>query len=287
VKAERVDIIHAHTRVSQVASLVGSKLAAVPFVTTCHGYFRKRMRALVDSWGAKVVAISAAVRSHLTDDLGVRPERIELIYSGVDAAAFAHPRSPADIAETRKRLGLGAGPVVGTIGRLSPVKGQRYMVGAMKAVIEKRPDCQAVLLGEGTEEPSLRALAASLGISDAVHFYPSCPDTAKFLSIMDVFVFPSVKEGLGIALLEALASGRACVASSIGGIEDILTSGHDGMLVDVGDQKAISDAVLDLLSDGDLRAKMGERGRALVRERFTVESMAERMEDMYRRVLFR
>jgi glycosyltransferase involved in cell wall biosynthesis len=284
VREEKIDLMHAHTRVSQVAALLASAMTGVPFVTTCHGYFRKRLRGIVDTWGTKVVAISAAVRAHLLEDMGVRPDRVELIQSGVDTARFSGQHSPEDVAALRRELGLKPGPVVGTIGRLSPVKGHRYLVGAMKTMLEKRPDCQAVLLGDGPERDNLEKIAASLGISSSVRFYPSCPDTARFLAAMDVFVFPSVKEGLGIALLEALAAGKACVASRVGGIEDIITDGYNGLLVGVGDRKAIAEAVLELLSDDKLRGLMGSRGRDLVGEKFTLDSMAGSMADLYRRV---
>jgi len=287
VKDEGVDLIHAHTRVSQVASLIASRMARVPFITTCHGYFRKRLRGIIDTWGAQVVAISDAVKSHLIDDLGVDGDRIALIYSGVDASRFSEYDATGRLNEIRAELGLKDTPVIGTIGRLSSVKGHKFFIEAMKDILAKRPDAQAILLGSGEELPRLKKLAESLGVAGSVHFYDSCANTPRFLSVMDVFVFPSVKEGLGIALLEALASGRACVASRIGGIGDIIKDGYNGMLVDAGDSKAISDAVLRLLSDSSLRNEMGRRGKALVSERFTLDGMARNMMKLYEEVLGR
>ena len=287
VKDEGVDLIHAHTRVSQVAALLASKMTGVGYVTTCHGYFRKRLRGIVDSWGARVVAISGAVRSHLEDDLHVDPKRVELIYSGVDLSRFSQATGGAGPKEARTRLGLKDAPVVGTIGRLSPVKGHRFFVEAMKDILAKRPDAQAVILGSGEELPMLRKLADSLGIAASVHFYDSCADTGKFLSAMDVFVFPSVKEGLGIALLEALAAARPCVASKVGGIGDIIKDGYSGLLVEPSDPKAIAGAALRLLADASLRDEMGRRGRALVGERFTLDRMADEMIRLYGEVLKR
>jgi len=284
VKDEGVDVIHAHTRVSQVSGILASKMTGVPMVTTCHGYFRKRLRGIVDTWGVKVIAISDAVKAHLIDDLGVSASRVALIYSGVDAGAFSTDLPADSLGEARRRLGLGDGPVIGTIGRLSSVKGQKFFVSAMKAVLAKRPDAQAVILGNGEEEAPLKRLAESLGIAGSVRFFDSCPDTHRFLSVMDVFVFPSVKEGLGIALLEALASGKACVASRIGGIVDIISDGETGLLVGVGDVEGIGGAILRLLDDDGLRKKIGSRGRVLVRERFTLDSMAAQMIGLYEKV---
>lgn len=285
VRSERIDVLHAHTRVSQVAAAIASRITGVPYVTTCHGYFRKRARGIFDTWGIKVIAISDAVRKHLKDDLDVDESRIALIYSGVDAARFSRSYSRDEIAAIKRMASLKDGPVIGTIGRLSSIKGQKFLVEAMKDVVAKRPDVQCLIVGSGEEKEALKALAGSLGVSSAIKFIDSCADTHKYLSIMDVFVFPSVKEGLGIALLEALASGRACVASRIGGIEDIITDGANGMLVDVGDPSGTAKAITRLLGDEALRKRLGEEGAALVGSRFTLDSMAEKVSELYKEVL--
>jgi len=285
VRGEGIDIIHAHSRVSQVACAIASRMTGVPYVTTCHGYFKKRSRGIFDTWGARVIAISDAVRTHLEEDLGVDRSRIALVYSGVDTKRFVKEYSVGEALSIKKELGFKDTPIVGTIGRLSSVKGQEYLIRALKKVISKKPDVQGLVVGSGEEEVTLKNLARSLGIEGAVRFVPSCPDTHRFLSIMDVFVFPSVKEGLGIALLEALASGRACVASRIGGIADIIKDGYNGILVDVGDSASIADAVVRLLDDELLRKNMGERGRSIVMERFTLDLMAENIIQLYKEVI--
>lgn len=281
---DKVDIIHAHSRVSQVAAMIASRLSGVKVVTTCHGYFKKRLRGVIDAWGARVVAISEAVREHLARDLSVKNDRIALIYSGVDVSRFGFQESADRTARAKSELGLKEGPVIGTIGRLSSIKGQKYFILAMRSILEHRPDAQAVLLGSGPEETALKRLVRSEDIAGSVYFFASCADTAKFLSAMDVFVFPSIKEGLGIALLEALAAGKACVASSVGGIGDIIKDGQNGLLVEAGDHSAISEAVLKLIGNEALRKEMGRNGRALVGERFTIDAMAENMARLYKEV---
>ncbi len=282
IKNEKIDLLHAHTRVSQVASAIASAITGVPVVTTCHGYFKKRSRALVDTWGVKVIAISDAVRMHLRDDLGVSEPRIKLIYSGVDADRFSRVYSREEMLALKRSIGLRDGPVIGTIGRLSSIKGQKYLIMAFREVMAERGDTQCVIVGSGPEESALKDLAGSMGVYDSVKFIESCDDTHRYLSMMDVFVFPSIKEGLGIALLEALASGRACVASRIGGIEDIITDGRNGILIDVENSHGIADAILRLLDDDVLRKKIGEEGRAMVRSRFTLNTMADNITKLYR-----
>jgi glycosyltransferase involved in cell wall biosynthesis len=285
VKQEQIDIIHAHTRVSQVVANFVSRMTRVPYVTTCHGFFKTRFRKIFDTWGVKVVAISDAVKEHLKGDLGVDEKRIELIYSGVDINRFSKEYSADEINVIKRSLGLNAGPVVGTIGRLSPVKGQKFLIQAMDGVLRKRPNVQALIIGDGPEEDALKKLARDLGIESKVRFLTSSLDTHKALSAMDVFVFPSVKEGLGIALLEAMAAGKVCVASDIGGIGNIIKTRYNGILTSVGDVRALSESILELLDDASLRKTMGERGVALVRDKFSLGSMSDKMIKLYQEVL--
>jgi glycosyltransferase involved in cell wall biosynthesis len=285
IKAEGIDIIHAHTRVSQVVAFFASRMAGVPYVTTCHGYFKTRARKIFDTWGAKVIAISKPVKEHLIKDLGVNEARIALVYSGVDSSRFIKSYSEVEKDAIKKEYGLKDGPVVGHIGRLSSIKGQKYLVEAMKDVIAKKPNAQLLIIGKGPEGSILRDLAKSLGISPSVYFVDSHLDTSKLLSVMDVFCFPSQKEGLGIALLEAMAAGKACIASRIGGISDIVKDCFNGILVDVGDVKAIALSIMKLLDDEGLRLRFGETGSKTVAEKFSLETWARGVKEVYEDVL--
>lgn len=284
VKDEQVDLIHAHTRVSQVAAFFASRITGIPYVTTCHGFFKKRLRGIFDTWGEKVIAISDAVAEHLFNDLGVSKARIRVIYSGVDCGAFSKKYAADEIDRLKRELGLGGGVVVGMVGRLSPVKGQKFCLQAMKDALAVRSDLYCLSVGSGPDHAQLSRLVSSLGISDRVRFLPSDPDTAKYLALMDIFVFPSVKEGLGIALLEAMAAGKPCIASKTGGIENIITHGDTGMLVPSEDPEAISRAVLDLAQNAALCRAIGERAQAKVAKDFSIVSMAANIMKLYKEV---
>lgn len=285
VRDEGIDVIHAHTRVSQVAGAIAAKLTGVAYITTCHGFFKKRARGIFDTWGDKIVAISDAVKEHLVCDLGVKDERIEVIYNGVDIDHFTADCTAGEIENAKRNLGLKKGPVIGTIGRLSSVKGQKFFIHAMVDVILKYPDAQAVIIGAGDEGVPLKNLARSLGISDSIHFLQSVSDTHSYLSIMDIFVFPSVKEGLGIALLEAMASGKACVASDAGGIRNAIEDGVTGLLTPVGNSDAIGKAILQLIGDSDTRKRLGHNARSLAIEKFSLDDMADKMIELYEGVI--
>ncbi|MDO8535493.1 MAG: glycosyltransferase family 4 protein [Candidatus Omnitrophota bacterium] len=286
IKDERIDLIHAHTRVSQVASYLASRRTGIPYVATCHGYFNAKLsRRLFDTWGEKVVAISEAVRQHLEKDFNIDPKRVEVIYNGIDLGRFSNVYSADQIARAKRSLGIQHGAVVGTMGRLSSVKGQKFLVEAMKEVVSKSKDARCLIIGRGREESALIALAKSLGLENRIIFTGAAyMDIPLYLACMDIFVLPSIEEGLGLALLEAMSLGIPCVASATGGIKDIVNDGINGILTPVGDSGAIAGAVLKILDDKDLAKNMSQKAKDFVKGKFSIEAMADNMIDLYRRV---
>jgi glycosyltransferase involved in cell wall biosynthesis len=289
IKDNKIDLIHAHTRVSQVASYIASRRAGIPYIATCHGYFNAKLsRKLFDTWGDKVVAISEAVRAHLEKDFNVDPKRIEVIYNGIDLKRFSNIYSADQIARARRSLGVQRGNVVGTMGRLSSVKGQKFLVEAMKEVVSKSKDARCLIIGSGREEAALKDLSKSLGLENRIIFTGAAYiDIPLYLACMDIFVLPSIEEGLGLALLEAMSLGRPCVASAIGGIRDIVNDGVNGILTPVGDSAAIANAVLKILNDKPLAKKMSDTAKDFVRGRFSIEAMADSMIGLYERTIRR
>lgn len=287
IKEENIDLMHAHTRASQVAAHLAAQRTGVPYVTTCHGYFKPRLsRMLFDTWGSKVVAISNAVKDHLEKDFKIKPDRIEVIYTGIDAERFFREYSSVDIANVRKSLGLGHGPVVGTMGRLSSVKGHSYLIDAIGRIVSRGNDLNCIIIGSGPEEGVLKKKAMALGIENRIRFIGSVyVDLPLYLSMMDIFIFPSIREGLGLALLEAMAAGRPCIASDVGGIGDIIKDGFSGILVRAKDPAAIAAQVTRLMEDNDLRRRMAANGRTTVKERFLIDSTAGKMANLYERVI--
>ena len=287
IAEEKIDLLHAHTRVSQVTSFFASAIAGTGFVSTCHGYFKPRLsRRLFDTWGKKVIAISGAVERHLADDFRITKSRIRLVHNGIDLSRFSKDYSAGDKARVKKLQGLGEGPVIGTMGRLSPVKGQRYLVEAMKSVISKRADAQCLIVGRGGEEPALRQLALSAGISERICF-AGCPweDVPLYLSCMDIFVLPSVEEGLGLALLEAMARSLPCIGSDTGGIRDIIKEGINGLLVKPQDSGLLAKTILMLLEDKKLAHNLAAQGREEVKKNFSSDKMADGIIKVYKEVL--
>ncbi len=287
IEDNKIDLIHAHTRVSQVAAYLASRRTGIPYVATCHGYFNAKLsRRLFDTWGEKVIAISEAVRAHLEKDFKVDPKRIEVIYNGIDLQRFSNIYSADQIARARRSLGIQRGNVIGTMGRLSSIKGQKFLIEAMKEIASKSKDTYCLMIGSGREEAALIDLSRALGLEERVIFTGAAyMDIPLYLACMDIFVLPSIEEGLGLALLEAMSLGRPCVASATGGIKDIINDGVNGILTPVGDSHAIAKAVLKILHDKELAKDMSKSAKDFVRGRFSIEAMADNMIDLYRRAI--
>ena len=198
INEKNIDIIHSHTRVTQVLGCLIQGCFHKPHISTCHGFFKKRFsRMLFPCWGSKVIAISPSVKQHLAQDFKVKEKDIKVIYNGIDLNRFNNLASASHRLEIKKNLGLHDGPVIGIVARLSDVKGHIYLLQAMQMVLTHLPEAQLLIVGEGKMKDELLKLTSDLGIKNRVFFMPEVQDTKEALSIMDLFVMPSLKEGLG------------------------------------------------------------------------------------------
>ena len=284
LKREKIDVIHANTRVTQVLAFWLFGFSGVPYVSTCHGFFKTRLsRRILPLWGKKVIAISDSVFEHLTQDFKLNPVKVKVIYNGIDIHKFgARSLEPGVINETKKKFGLKDGPVVGIIARLSDVKGHKYLIQAFAIILKEKPSAQLLLIGEGKMQGELSDLVNNLNIKENVYFVPTVADTRDALSVMDVFVMPSLQEGLGLALMEAMASGLAVVASDIGGLRNLIKNHQNGILVKAKDIKGLSAAIQELLNDAEKRKEYGVRAKDFILKNFSQDKMVEETLDFYR-----
>lgn len=282
-KAYRPQVIHVHTRVTQVLAWIIYKKTGIPYISTCHGFFRPHLgRKMLGFWGKKVVAISEAVREHLVNDLKVKKEDICLVNNGIDIKKFSAPVNEKQKAAYKSRLGIKEGPVVGIIARLSPVKGHKFLLLAMKEVLKKQPDAQILIIGEGPEKKELADLTIKLGLGECTFIEESVFDTTVPLSIMDVFVLPSIQEGLGLTLMEAMVAGVPVIGSNVGGVYSLIKDGQTGLLVPSQDPAALAAAILRLLADRGLALNMAKAAKALITQKFSLQEMAKKIEAIYK-----
>ncbi len=290
LEREPVDVIHAHTRVAQVVADRVSRRMKIPYVTTWHGIYKRRIgRLLYPCTGDAVIAISGIVREHLLKDFQVPSERIHLVYNGIDTAYHAVAPDDALIRKYRDRFKIPEGrPVIGGIGRLAAgeVKGFDLLLAAACLLKETFPDIQVLIVGDGPRRPFLEDVAERLGIFSQVHFVGGVEDVRVPLSFLDVFVFPSRwPEAFGLTLIEAMAAGKAIVATRMGAVSEILRDGRDGWVVPPEDIQAIAEKIAMLLSDPALARTMGQQAQLRAHDQFDIGRMVTEVEQVYEEVI--
>jgi len=297
MRRESVGIIHTHGVRANFCGRIAARLAGVPQVlTTVHSLvtldYHTKLQNILSGWAERMtapltdrfIAVSGALGQKLIQ-AGIPPRKVVVIRNGIDTSAYRQPPA-AVIAAGRQSLGLPpAGPVVGVIGRLVPVKAYDDFLAAAALVSRARPDVKFLITGDGPGEASLRDLARSLGLTDKVIFAGFRRDIPVVLAGLDVFVISSVSEGLPLVLLEAMAAGRPAVCTAVGGIPEVITDGVNGMLVKVHDTGELAAKVLAILQDKELSASLGARAQATVAEHFDADLQAAAMDRLYGEVL--
>ncbi|MDP8923315.1 MAG: glycosyltransferase family 4 protein [Chloroflexota bacterium] len=284
------DLVHTHSFRTELGTVLATRVMAdrPRLVRTAHNlddfYTRPRYRGLARAASRsadRLVAISDAVATFLRRDAGLPGERIERIYYGLDATPYRPDVPPPS------RRAAGARPTLGVLARLAPQKGHRVLFDALPSVVAAVPNVLARIVGheELSTVEELRAYAVGRGIADSVSFEGFRADVPELLADLDVFVLPSLWEGFGLVLLEAMAAGRPVVASAVGPIPEIVVNGETGLLVPPGDPDALARAVVRVLRDPDLAARLGRAGRARVEAEFGLDGMVARTEALYQDLL--
>ena len=292
LRDERVDVVHTHVWNADVWGRFSALLARVPVrMMTAHSVDVWKTRAhLAVDWGlAKVsdhvVCVSAAVQDFYRTRAGVPARKLSVILNGIDAAAFD---VPVDAAAKRRELGIPAqGPVCSVVARLLPEKGHRYLLAAMPRIREVFPDAVVLVVGNGPARGDLEQQARDLGLhGNGVRFLGERRDVPEILKASDVFVLPSsVREGLSISLLEAMACRRPVVVTDVGGNRETVGDGRSGLIVPPADSAALAEAILVLLRDRALAHTLGEAARARVDREFSVSRMIRQTEELYEALL--
>jgi glycosyltransferase involved in cell wall biosynthesis len=289
IQKEQVQLIHAHEFDAIVHGTLAAALARIPVVATIHGknyYWQKatrRMAYRLASRYARMVTVSEDLKGFVTQRTGIPSQLMRVIYNGIDAFPDVEPNEQARL---RNEIGLhGQDQIVGAVGSLYPVKGHRFLIEAVPTIIEACPRARFVLVGRGDQEVPLKEQVKKLGIERYVYFLGLRQDISKLLSIMDVFVLPSLSEGLSVATLEAMASARPVVATRVGGNPELVVDGETGMLVPSEDSHALAKSIADLLLDRSRATLLGQRGRARVEQSFQMHMMVGQYRKLYEECL--
>ena len=229
-------------------------------------------------------AVSQAVKDSAVDALRIDPERVTVVYRGRDRGRMGEPSAER---RTIARAELGLGPddlVIITVGRQEYQKGHRYLLEAFSAINEHKPDSVLLLVGrEGHASPELSALSDTYELGESVRFLGHRDDVPDVLAAGDVFAFPSLYEGLGGALIEAMALGLPIVASDLPAIREVVTPGTNALMVKPGDADSLQSELVQLLENQATRARFGQKSREIFEERFDGADAAQRLADLLER----
>jgi len=294
IRQERVDIVHSHGKGAGLYGRLAARRAGIPSVHTFHGIHHAEYplglgraylvleRRLARMTQAIVHVSESQAREAVA--LGLAPsDRSHVIVNGIDAARVA----AAAMTRAAARQSLGLEPdalMLGTIARFDRVKALDALLCAFAVVAATQPAARLLLVGDGPQAPRLRALAASLGVEERVRFPGFLADACRLLPALDLYISASRKEGLPLALLEAMACGLPVVATRVPGHVDVIEHGATGLLAAPDDPQALGLAMGDLLADPARRSTMGQAGRRRVEERFAASRMAAETADLYRSV---
>jgi glycosyltransferase involved in cell wall biosynthesis len=285
---EGVQMLHTH---GYKADLYGSTARAgtdIPIVATCHHGVDRHPTEDLSMWiydridllalraFDRVVAVSEPIAAWLRKS-GIVPGKLSVIQNGIDIEKFDGSPRPA----LRDELNLGRRPVIGTVGRLHPEKGARFLILAAREVLQQHPDAVFAFVGEGPERAELEALARETGVAGSVVFTGARVDMPPVYQSFNILVLPSLNEGTPMTLIEAMAMRRPVIATDVGGVGKVVSDGETGLLVKAGDPAALGAAVLRLLGNAELCAALSSRAYTLARERFSDEVMTR----AYREVL--
>jgi glycosyltransferase involved in cell wall biosynthesis len=292
LRREEIDLVHAHMYRAEVIGTRAAMAARVPVVMATVHSSRVRSPEDVATLAAltpfvdRLIVPSDAIETKVRRE-GRGSARFAVIPNGVDLSRFSVPAPPCSL---RDDFSIPCDAfLAGVVARLEAEKGHRYLIDAWPLVLADAPDAWLAIIGEGSLADELRAQARGLGApaSDRIVFTGRRDDISAVTSELDVAVLPSLREAQGISILEAMARRRPVVASCVGGIPEVITSGREGLLVPPADPPALAEAIVALARSPQLRERLGEAGRETVARRFSIDAQVHRIEAVYGEELVR
>jgi glycosyltransferase involved in cell wall biosynthesis len=282
IRKEGIDVVHTHNPLVHHYGAAGGRLAGAPVVVnTLHGMSNingadRASRIFKAASGITdcIVSVCQTAHTFFEERTGIPRSKLEVIYNGIPLEKFL----PSHCDKPRE------GFVFGAVGRLVPVKDHHSLLKAFQLVKHRRPDCRLEILGDGPLRRELEELARSLGVADAVQFHGSHLDVSSFLHRVDTFVLSSVSEGLPLTMLEAMAAGLPVVATSVGGVPELIGATGCGWLCPPGHPEALAESMITAAQSSQ-RNEMGREGQSFVIQRYSLDKMAREYEKLFERLL--
>jgi glycosyltransferase involved in cell wall biosynthesis len=285
-----IDIIQTHGYKEHVLGYFLKRICNKPWIGFAHGYTNENIKIRfynkLDSLALRapdiVVTVSNSLKSILTN-FGVPEEKIRIIYNAIDRDELK-PNLPPEEVRTQYSI-KSEDKLVGVIGRLSPEKGQAVFLHAFKKVVEKMPFAKAIIIGDGQERGRLANFCSENGLRDRVIFTGYQNNIANFYQIMDILVLPSFSEGLPNVVLEAMAFKIPVIATSVGGVPEVIADGLNGLLVPPGNADLLAEKIIHLQGNERERGNIGENAFQSLYPRFSPEHRARQILTLYEELL--
>jgi sugar transferase (PEP-CTERM/EpsH1 system associated) len=281
----KADVVHTRNAEACFYGIAGAKMSGVrATIHSEHGrdfpekWHRAWLQRRLLSGVTCSFAVSECLKRELVKEIGLSPDRLRVLYSGVDTAKFS-PGTKAGAARDRNEI------VIGSVGRLVEVKNYPLLVRAL-ARLSETVKCRMVLVGSGPMEQPISDLAGELGVSDRLTLLGHSDEISALMQGFDIFVLPSFNEGVSNTLLEAMAAGVSIVASDVGGTPELLRNGRDGLLFRSGDVEQLVGHLARLSSDESLRKSLADSARQRVQAEFSMASMLSRYEQLYQEAVW-
>ena len=288
IQLEKIDLIHAHTRITQVMAWWIQRKTGIPYVSTCHGFYKRRFgRRLLPAWGNRVIAISQPVADSLINDFGEEKEKVATILNAIDITGLQKRVELKDVAAIRAEWGFNSKvPTLGIVARIVQDKGHEFLVKATKQLLNTYSDLKVLIVGEGPYKKQIVKMVDQLGLHQHVHFIGNLSDVTKALCVIDIFVLPAIwREGFGLSIIEAMALKKPVIVTNIWALNALVRDRDNGLLINPSDTDALVKAIKTLIDDHTLRNHVSNRGFETVSREFSIERMSTEMTQLYRQVL--
>lgn len=286
-RREKYDLVHTHLIHADLYGTLAAKLARVPLVmstkhnedTFRYNSFLNFLNRTINGQVDHAIAISESLKRFTVEKEGVNQTKITRIYYGLNPDSLLQDKPDYSV---RREFSIGVSdPLVGVIGRLTVQKGHRYLLEAFSKVVSAVPSAHLLVVGDGPLRRGSEDLAERLGMASRVIFTGWRDDVQRILRALDVVVMPSLWEGFGLVLLEAMAAAKPIVASRVGAIPEIVIDGETGLLVPPKDVKALAQGIVTLIHNPEMAYEFGERGRDRLARKFSTQKMVERTQQVY------
>ncbi len=287
LQAKHADVLHMHGYGATTFGRLCARKMGVPSILHEHAnhgdtpWFQKVADRLLAPHTDLAIAVSESTAEFTIRARLMPAERTKVVYLGAPLDEFARPRSPDEVACARKALGIDPGTTaIGTVTRLMPAKGNRYLIEAAPQILGKHPQVRFFIVGEGELQPELEAQARALGLGNRLVFTGFTRDVGAAFAAFDIVVFPSLWEGTPLTMFEALAMGKPMVATDADGLRDVLTDRRDALVVPKANAALLAEAVVFLLDRPHVAADLGAEART-TGARYGIDAFVRKMERLY------